>query len=80
MCSVCLSTPCLNGCPNAPDPVASDYCIRCKNPIYPEEEYGVIKGKAYCEPCLEDMPISELITLMGGDWLIAEVEEVCHGF
>lgn len=79
MCSVCLHTPCDPRCPNASEPRAVTECIRCKGAIIPGDEYAVINRMPYCESCLEDMPLSELVTLMGGDWLKATEEDLDDG-
>ena len=75
MCSVCLQTPCDSRCPNAADPKAVDDCILCNHPIIPGEEYGKINGLCYCESCLDDMPLSNLITLCGAEWHTLEDED-----
>jgi len=73
MCDVCLSSPCAPRCPNAPDPVVIR-CSRCKDGIEIGDEYAVIDGKIYCEGCIDEMPYSELITMLGGDWKTASRE------
>lgn len=75
MCSVCLQTPCDPRCPNAADPKGVDDCILCESPIVPGDEYGKINGLSYCESCLEDMPLSNLITLGGGEWHTSDDED-----
>lgn len=79
MCSECLQTPCHPRCPNAPEPKGVTDCYRCKNPIVPGDEYATIDGVDYCESCLEDMPLSELITLTGWDWKRASEEDYDDG-
>ena len=53
MCSICLHSPCLSGCPNAPDPTPVTYCRSCGEPIIPGDEYADIDGEAWCEGCLD---------------------------
>lgn len=75
MCSECGRNPCVGGCPNAPEPPVALNCGKCGANIYADEEYAVIKGKVYCEECIDDMPYCVLIPLLGGEWLKAEVPE-----
>lgn len=74
MCDVCLKNPCHPRCPNASDPAPVTTCRRCKEGILAGDEYAVINGDDYCLTCIEDMPYSELVTLMGGEWKTAEEE------
>jgi hypothetical protein len=62
--------------PNVIDPVETDMpavttCYRCGCPICVDDEYARIDGVDYCQECLEDMPLSELISLCGEEWMIA---------
>lgn len=68
MCSICHCSPCLSGCPGAPEPPAAFGCRSCKEGIYPGDEYAIIGGVEYCEWCIEDMPYCELVPLLGGEW------------
>lgn len=61
MCDICMCSPCLSGCPNAPDPTPVAHCCSCGEPIIPGDEYGIIDGEAWCEDCLEDLPLCVLI-------------------
>lgn len=79
MCSECLQTPCHPRCPNAKEPRAVTDCCRCNGGIIPGDEYAIIDGMPYCESCLEDMPLSELVTLMGGEWLRATEDDLDDG-
>lgn len=63
MCDICMHSPCLSGCPNAPDPTPVTHCCSCGEPIIPGDEYGIIDGEAWCEDCLEDLPLCVLILL-----------------
>lgn len=62
MCDICMHSPCLSGCPNAPDPTPVTHCCSCGEPIIPGDEYGIIDGEAWCEDCLEDLPLCVLIS------------------
>lgn len=33
MCDICMHSPCLSGCPNAPDPTPVTHCCSCGEPI-----------------------------------------------
>ena len=68
MCSICLHSPCLSGCPNAPDPTPVTYCRSCGEPIIPGDEYADIDGEAWCEGCLDDLPLCVLIPKLGWEW------------
>lgn len=61
MCDICMHSPCLSGCPNAPDPTPVTFCRSCGEPIVPGDEYAVIDGEAWCEGCLDDLPLCVLI-------------------
>ena len=63
MCEICMHSPCLSGCPNAPDPTPVAYCCSCGEPIISGDEYGIIDGEAWCEDCLEDLPLCILIPI-----------------
>lgn len=45
MCDICMHSPCLSGCPNAPDPTPVTYCRSCGEPIVPGDEYADIDGE-----------------------------------
>ena len=68
MCEICYHSPCLSGCPNAPDPPAAFRCHGCEEAIYPEDEYARIDGVEYCEDCIDNMPYCVLIPKLGGEW------------
>lgn len=40
MCDICMHSPCLSGCPNAPDPTPVTYCRSCGEPLVPGDEYA----------------------------------------
>ena len=81
MCEICHYTPCLSGCPNAPDPPAAFRCYGCEEAIYPEEEYARIDGVEYCEDCIDNMPYCVLIPMLGGEWKTVQEGETikCSG-
>jgi hypothetical protein len=54
MCDICLSTPCLPQCPNAPDPPMVYKCINCGEKILEGDGYYDIDGEIWCEDCIED--------------------------
>lgn len=68
MCDICMHSPCLSGCPNAPDPTPVTYCRSCGEPIVPGDEYADIDGEAWCEGCLDDLPLCVLIPKLGWEW------------
>ena len=47
MCDICMHSPCLSGCPNAPDPTPVTYCRSCGELIVPGDEYADIDGEAW---------------------------------
>lgn len=75
MCSICHMSRCPSGCPNAPDPPAVTTCVRCGEPITPGNEYARIGGLDYCESCIDDMPLCQLIPLLGWEWKTVESGE-----
>ncbi len=77
MCEICYHSPCLSGCPNAPDPPAAFRCHGCEEAIYPEDEYARIDGVEYCEDCIDNMPYCVLVPMLGGEWkTVQEGEEI----
>ena len=80
MCSICHMSPCPAGCPNAPDPPGVTTCVRCGEAVRVGEEYARIDGLDYCKDCIEDMPYSELVELMGGEWRSAHEEDIYDGY
>ena len=81
MCEICHYTPCLSGCPNAPDPPAAFRCHGCGEAIYPEEEYARVDCVEYCKDCIDNMPYCVLIPKLGGEWKTVQDGEVikCAG-
>lgn len=75
MCAMCGSYPCMNRCPNAPEPVPVHKCSKCG--------YGIMDGEKYydgpkgpiCEDCIEDMTVKEFMELIGETFSTAEKEE-----
>lgn len=65
MCDICLSSPCLPGCPNAPDPPSIGECESCREPIFVGDEYAEIEGEKYCKDCLDDFTTSDWLDLFG---------------
>lgn len=54
MCEICLHSPCLSRCPNAPDPPTVWKCQNCGEPIMVGDEYTEIDGDHYHEECAKD--------------------------
>lgn len=75
MCEYCHKFPHHPRCPMAPDPPVVETCHKCKWEIRVGEDYAKIDGVAYCENCLDDMSLSELIVLCGHEWKTAEYPE-----
>lgn len=61
MCEVCRSSPCLSGCPNAPDPEAIHTCKHCGEDIVVGDEYYEYDGEYYHEECFEDCAVALLM-------------------
>lgn len=55
MCSECLHTPCLTGCPNAPEPEPIYICTECGDGIMEGDMYLRIGGKILCESCVDEL-------------------------
>lgn len=73
VCEICLTHPCLRGCPNEPI-VSIGHCRRCGNDIEVGTQYLDCDGY-YCEECLDDMPMCELLSMLGYELQTAEREE-----
>lgn len=54
MCDICVSSPCIPGCPNAPDPPQVYVCSGCGDPIYDGDDYWDLMGEQWCENCIDD--------------------------
>ncbi len=52
MCEICLRTPCLSQCPNAPLPPVVCECEECGDPIYEGDLYYHIGEHKFCETCV----------------------------
>lgn len=52
MCEICGYTPCVPGCPMAPDPPVVYCCIKCGRGIYEGDDYYHIEGEPWCEACI----------------------------
>lgn len=62
MCSVCMSSPCLPSCPNAPEPKTSIRCGICDTGLTEDEEYiEAPDGSIICDVCLDDMTTDDLL-------------------
>ena len=67
MCSVCRRNPCAAGCPNAEEPKPIHICKECGYGIYEGDHYYDGPDGYYCEECLEDMSVKELVELLGDE-------------
>lgn len=54
MCSICHSTPCRSGCPNAPEPPIFAECDLCGYEIYEGMDYYEIGDYKVCKQCVKD--------------------------
>jgi len=73
MCEICHYTPCLSGCPNAPEPPSIGQCKFCGEDIQVGEEYFEYDGKKYHEECFSDCAVS-LLMENGAELKTAEEE------
>lgn len=49
VCDICFSNPCLNRCPNAPEPKVRGYCERCGEGLREDYEYYTDnENKKFC--------------------------------
>lgn len=49
MCEICHSVPCLNRCPNAPEPKVRGYCEKCGDDLREDYEYYADnEGNKFC--------------------------------
>lgn len=67
MCDICLSSPCLPRCPNAPEPRAVYTCEECGEAIR--------EGDEYLRECIENMSALELLDILEISFRTAEAEE-----
>ena len=75
MCDICNSTPCLDGCPNKPEPNSIGECIECCKPIYIGENYAIIQGELFHEECLEEFSVDDWLDMLGSSVKEAEPYE-----
>ncbi len=61
MCEICRSSPCLSGCPNAPDPEKVHTCEYCGEDIVVGDEYFEYDGEYYHDECFADCAVELLI-------------------
>lgn len=54
MCEICLHSPCLSRCPNAPEPLAVYICSGCGKSITDGEDYVDLMGEQWCLNCIHD--------------------------
>lgn len=72
MCSLCLHSPCLYGCPNRTEEQVYE-CSCCNEPIVEGEEYYYFNEEYYCEDCFKENAVDMLIEI-GATTGIAGVE------
>lgn len=72
MCEICRCSPCLVGCPNAPEPESIGVCEKCGQPIYVQERYAKIDSKLYHEDCLDEFSVDDWLQML--DTSIKEAE------
>ncbi len=73
MCDVCHMTPHHPSCPYAPDPPVIHTCSRCGEGICAGDQFlRELDGDIFCEVCLENMSIDDLLVELGLHREIAE--------
>jgi hypothetical protein len=65
MCSMCLHTPCMRGCPHEETPAPIHTCVQCHEGIYADDRYADLEKGPVCEICLDGMTKSELLESVG---------------
>ncbi len=55
MCSECLHTPCLTGCPNALEPDAAYICTVCGEGILEGDMCLMFGADILCQSCIDDL-------------------------
>lgn len=65
MCDICLSSPCLPRCPNAPEPPSIGVCECCNENICVGDGYADIDGGLYHEECLDNLSTAEWLDMLG---------------
>lgn len=76
MCEICLHSPCLSGCPNAPDPPTVWKCEYCGESIVVGDEYVEIDGDHYHRECAQDEAYELLLEKCGAKEGTAELEDL----
>lgn len=74
MCRVCLKNPCDPRCPNAEQQAPESYatCECCGGPIYLNDLFFKNDlGDCFCEECLNEMTVSEVLELCGESLSVA---------
>ncbi len=75
MCDICLRSPCLPRCPNAPEPATIYTCAYCGEPIIEGDEYMKFDGDYYhLEDCAQDVALTILLDKGGAERGTAEVD------
>lgn len=75
MCEICHQSPCMPGCPNAPEPPGF-VCKRCGETITEGESYFEAYDGKYCEDCLWDMTPPEILNLVSEEMSTVTYEDL----
>ena len=75
MCDLCMHSPHLTGCPNAPGPIPVFECRCCGKGIFNGDKYHESYQGPLCEECLEDMTALELLEYEGESIRTVESDE-----
>jgi len=73
ICEYCRQLPCVNRCPNAPEPKPIEICLECGEGVYEGDEYFDSLDGSICKECMEDKDVSEILELLGEKMKVAEV-------
>ncbi len=55
-------------------------CCELNDPLQVGEEYGVIDGSIFCEPCIDELPFCELVARCGQEWKTASEDDIPDGY
>ena len=62
MCEICHMILCPPGCPNGED-TSLERCPRCGMPLFEGEGTKAPDGATYCEDCISEMDILEILNI-----------------
>ena len=80
MCDVCVYTPCLSRCPNAPKPPVIEVCSGCMEDIVLGEDYYQSSDIIICSRCVFDMTGLQALEFVGADQETSEEVFTKNGF